>query len=48
MPSVSDPIGITIGANRPNMRVFNGTIDEVIIWDRTLNSTEIAQIYSAI
>jgi hypothetical protein len=48
MSPISSSGGITIGANGQNFRVFNGTIDEVVIWNRTLNATEISQIYSRV
>ncbi len=37
---------LTIGDLRPNRKIsFNGTIDELSIWNRTLSSQEIKEIY---
>jgi len=56
MPRVTAPVGaaadldrttITVGANAANSRDFNGTIDEVMIYNRALTANEILQIYNA-
>ncbi len=36
---------LKIGANRANSAFFNGTIDDVMLFNRTLTASEISQIY---
>ena len=38
-------VGLRIGEGNPNSERFNGTMDEVAIWNRTLTATEIQDIY---
>jgi len=39
--------GLTIGSWSDNNRYFNGSIDEVGIWNTALTSTQVSEIYSA-
>ncbi|MFH1358367.1 MAG: LamG-like jellyroll fold domain-containing protein [archaeon] len=41
----TDPLRIGEWGDLSNPRVFNGTIDEVMIWNRTLSYDEVYQIY---
>lgn len=44
--NLSNNINVTIGWEQSNNKYFNGTIDEVRIYNRTLSSTEIGQLYN--
>jgi hypothetical protein len=37
---------LTIGYLEPGIRYFNGTIDDVAIWNRSLSATEISTLYN--
>ena len=44
-PTVNDVDNLAIGANKDGGGLFNGNIDEVAIWNRTLSAIEIKAIY---
>lgn len=39
--------GLNIGMHRAESRFFDGQIDELMIWNETLNATQVAAIYAA-
>lgn len=44
--NVVDFSGINFGAHRGAGRIFDGLIDEVAIWDRAMDETEVAAVYT--
>src|SRR3990167_7539468 len=46
-PSTIGATKMKIGARQSNANVFNGTIDEVILWERALTSAEVLALYNA-
>ncbi len=44
--SVDNTGSLYLGTYSPTSGFFNGSIDEVMLWNRTLNASEISQIYT--
>jgi PGF-pre-PGF domain-containing protein len=45
--SVNNGLTLLLGTLSSSVGFFNGSIDEVIIWNRTLNASEVSKIYNA-
>ncbi|MGY4884121.1 MAG: LamG domain-containing protein [Nanobdellota archaeon] len=43
---ITSPYALYIGSSEGNYYDYNGSLDEIMIWNRSLNSTEIQQLYN--
>ena len=44
--NITSPVSFMIGAQSPTTRLFNGQIDDVKIYSRVLNTSEVSQLYN--